>query len=74
MDINKQRRFIFTKEYNTDRGPIPEGSQIDEFRGVYYFNGGLCDTYSNGLFEYIVNTPKLKDEYLTEVKIIENKV
>jgi hypothetical protein len=74
MDLNKQRRFIFTKEYKTDKGSIPEGSQLDEFRGMYYFNGGLCDTYSTGLFEYMLNNHKLRQEYLTEVKIIENKV
>jgi len=74
MNINEQKRYVFKKPYTTKMGTIPVNSQVDYSHGSYYFNGGMCDSYSRGLFDYLVNNPQLKNEYLREVVIPINKI
>jgi len=74
MDINEQRKYVFTKAYTTENGTIPEGTEIILFRGWSYINGGLADNYSNGLIMSILNDPKKRKEYLVQMQIIANKV
>lgn len=70
----EQKRYIFIKEYTTQYGTIPEGSQIDYVRGTYYINGGMCTPSSNEMFGRIINDSNLKKEYLREVAIPYNKI
>lgn len=74
LDVDRQERYIFKKDYVDKCGTIPKGSQLDYVHTMYYFNGGMCDNYSRGLFDYIMNNPKLKDEYLKRIEIIYNKI
>lgn len=74
MDLNEQRKYVFKKAYVMDAGTIPEGTEIILFRGFVYINGGMADEYSQGLIMSIVNNEKKRDEYLTRMKIIGNKI
>lgn len=72
--VIQQRRFVFKKEYNDKMGKLPVGSQLDIIQGLIYFNGYLCDQYSSQMFDYILNTPSVREEYLRETPIPYNKV
>lgn len=74
MQINQQKRYIFKKPYTVKAGTIPEGSQLDVVHGTFYFNGGMADNYSTGLFKHILENPQLKNDYLQEVTIPINKI
>ena len=74
MDINEQKKYVFKKAYQTKSGTIPEGTEIILFRGLVYINGGMADNYSSGLIMHIVSNEKKREEYLTRMKIINNKV
>ena len=69
-----ERKFIFKKRYECRFGTIPQGSELIEFRGAYYFNGGMVLPAYAGELDKIVKDPKLRNEYLVEVKVIPNKV
>jgi hypothetical protein len=69
-----ERKFIFKKRYECRFGAIPQGSELIEFRGAYYFNGGMVLPAYAGELDKIVKDPKLRNEYLEEVKVIPNKV
>lgn len=69
-----QKKYIFVKEYQWQEGRIPQGTEIIIFRGFVYMNGGMVHpTYQKILLNMITNN-KLKDEYLREVRVINNKI
>ena len=70
-----EKKYVFKKPYTVPGiGTLPEGSDIVLFRGVVYFNGGMCDTYHGAMLMNIIKDDKLRKEYLQEVGIIRNKV
>jgi hypothetical protein len=70
----KQKRYVFKEPYTNEYGTIPLNSEITVLGNVMYFNGGLCDNYSQGLFKYIINNENLKKKYLKEVAVINNEI
>lgn len=74
MNINEQKRYVFKKAYTNNYGTIPEGTEVNLFRGFIYINGGMCDSYSEGLISHILSNEKLKNEYLQQMKIINNQI
>ena len=74
MNINEQKKYVFKKAYQTEAGTIPEGTEIILFRGFVYINGGMADNFSRGLIMNIISNEKKRDEYLTPMKIINNKL
>lgn len=72
--ITDMKRFVFKKEYVGNTGRIIEGSEITMVHGCLYFNGGLMDPSVVPFFESFLNNPKLRNEYLVETKIIQNKL
>lgn len=67
-------KYVFIKSFTNNEGTIPENSEIMIFRGFVYFNGGLVSpAYQKFLLNFI-NDEKLRKEYLTKVKMIQNKV
>lgn len=74
MNINEQKRYVFKKPYSNEYGTIPEGTEVNLFRGFIYINGGMCDSYSKGLLSHILADEKLRNEYLQPMKIINNQV
>lgn len=69
-----QKKYIFVKEFKTSEGSIPEGTEIIIFRGFIYMNGGMVHPAYQKLFINLICNDNLKDEYLREVRIINNKV
>lgn len=74
MSNYEQRKYVFKKPYTVDEGTIPEGSDIIIFRDVVYLNGGMIHPAYQEIIRKIVDTPTLKEKYLKEVPIINNKV
>lgn len=70
----EQVKYIFIKEFKTQDGNIPQGTEIRLFRGFVYMNGGMVHPAYNNILMNIINNPKLHNEYLREVNIIHNKV
>ena len=69
-----QKKFIFVKEYQGQEGKIPQGTELIFFRGFIYMNGGMVHPAYQKVLLNIINNDKLKDEYLKEVRIINNKI
>ncbi len=66
--------YIFIKPYKAHDGVIPKGSNLREFRGFIYVNGGLISpSYARELRELIEND-ELRKEYLDKRMIIYNKI
>ena len=74
MNFDEQKKYVFKKAYVMEAGTIPEGTEIILFRGFVYINGGMADEYSQSLIMSIVNNKNKCKEYLTQMKIIGNKV
>ena len=74
MDLNEQRKYVFIKEYVTDNGTIPEGTEIILFRGLVYINGGMADPYSSHLIMNIISDKKKSKEYLKQGILINNQL
>ena len=74
MNNYEQEKYVFKKPYTVDEGTILEGSDIIIFRGVVYLNGGMIHPAYQEIIRKIVDTPTLKEKYLKEVPIINNKV
>lgn len=74
MNNYEQKKYVFKKPYTVDEGTIHEGSDIIIFRGVVYLNGGMIHPAYQEIIRKIVDTPTLKEKYLKEVPIINNKV
>ena len=70
----KQRRFIFTKDYNTEEGTIKKGFELLLFRGVFYLNGAMCAVRYQKMFDRIINDPQIMKEFVKEVPPTPNKV
>ena len=70
----EQKRYVFIKDYKNEKGTIPNGSEITLFRGFIYMNGGMILPAYNKIIMNILINEDLKNEYLREVKIIQNKV
>ena len=71
----EQKKYTFIKPYTvTELGTLPEGSDIILFRGLVYFNGGLCSNYYAQVLTNLINDDKLRKEYLIETPPIMNKV
>ena len=73
-NLDEMRRYVFKKEYVGKTGNIIEGSEITRVHGCLYFNGGLMDPSIVPFFESFIRNPKLKNEYLVETRIMENKL
>ena len=73
-NLDEMRRYVFKKEYVGNTGTIIEGSEITRVHGCLYFNGGLMDPSIAPFFESFIRNPRLKNEYLVETKIMENKL
>ena len=69
-----QRKFIFIKEYSGEYGKIPQGTELIFFRGFLYMNGGMVHPAYQKVLLGIINDDRLRNEYLKEVKIINNKI
>lgn len=69
----EQKKYTFIKPYTvTELGTLPEGSDIILFRGLVYFNGGLCSNYYARVLTNLINDDKLRKEYLIETPPIVN--
>jgi hypothetical protein len=73
-DMTSMERWVFIKPFKAGQGTLPENSEITLFRGLVYYNGGLCDPISSQELLGIINNPQTQNEYLRKIKIIENKV
>lgn len=73
-EIDEKKKYIFRKPYVTDSGTIPEGTEINFFRGWIYINGGMADSFSKNLIMSIFMDAKKRHEYLVPMQIIENKI
>lgn len=69
-----RKKYVFIKQFKTNEGVIPEGSEIIVFRGSIYMNGGMLHPAYNSMIMNIINNPKLRKEYLIEMDIIPNKI
>lgn len=69
-----QYKYIFIKDFVTEGGVIPKGTEVELFRGAVYINGGLAHPGYVDLLMHIINTPSLKSEYLVGEKLISHKV
>jgi hypothetical protein len=69
-----QRKFIFIKEYSGEYGKIPQGTELIFFRGFRYMNGGRVHPAYQKILLNIIQNEDLKEEYLKEVRIINNKI
>lgn len=74
MDNMSERSFIFKKEFTTQDGTINEGRELRYVRGAWYLDGGMVPGSYYKLFKEMVTNEKLKDEYLTEVRVIRDKI
>lgn len=74
MNVMEQRKYVFKKPYSTKEGTIPEGSDVIVFRETVYLNGGMIHPAYQTMLKKIVDTPSLKEQYLKEVAIIQNKI
>lgn len=74
IGLNEQKKFVFKKAYEGHTGTIAEGSEICLVHGCVYFNGGLVDEGSAKFLLSLINNSKAKGEYLTEMKVLQNKV
>ena len=74
MNINEQKKYVFKQPYESPNGTIPEGMEIILFHGHVYANGGICDSYSSGLLMHIINDDKLRNKYLVQMKVVNNKL
>lgn len=70
----EQRSFIFKKDYTTSYGTIKKNSELRLFRGFVYLNGGMLHQAYQDMFINLVNNDGLRNEYLEEINIIENKI
>lgn len=71
----EQKKYTLIKPYTIEGlGTLPEGSDIILFRGLVYFNGGMCSEYHAQILTNLINDKTLRNEYLRETPIIENKV
>lgn len=66
--------YVFKKPYTCRLGTLSQGSTIRFFRGAVYFDGGMVDGGYGKILYDIVNNPQLKNEYLVEREIIDNKI
>ena len=73
-NFDEQVKYVFKRPYENEHGVIPEGTEIVLLRGFVYVNGGMGDEYSQGLIKSIVNNKQLRENYLTRMQIIGNKV
>ena len=64
------KKYILKKEYKTEWGTLPVGSEITIFRGFVYFNGGMVVPAYADILQRLVDDEKLRNEYLS-VQIIE---
>lgn len=69
-----QKKYIFVKEYQGQEGKIPQGTEIIIFRGFVYMNGGMVHPAYQRILLNIIANDELKNEYLREVRIINNKI
>ena len=70
----EQVKYVFIKEFKTQDGNIPQGTEIILFRGFVYMNGRMVHPAYNNILMNIINNPKLHNEYLREVNIIYNTI
>lgn len=73
-DLTSMRRYELKKPYVSGEGTLQEGGEITFFRGMVYYNGGLCDLVSGEKLRSLINDPEIYKEYFKEVPIIYNKV
>ena len=69
-----QKKFIFVKEYQGQEGKIPQGTELIFFWGFIYMIGGMVHPAYQKVLLGIINDDRLRNEYLKEVKIINNKI
>ena len=74
MNINEQKKYVFKKAYESSQGTIPEGSEVVLFRGIIYFNGGMCTQFYQNMLWDMIADQKFRKEYLQEVRIINNQL
>lgn len=66
--------YIFIKPYEAEGGVIPEGSNLREFRGFLYLNGGLVSPVYAVELRELIEDEDLRKEYLDKRLVIANKV
>lgn len=69
-----KKKYVFIKSFCTKEGVIPIGTEIILFRGNVYMNGGMLYPSYKSLILNLIKNKELKDEYLEEFKIINNKI
>lgn len=74
MTIDEQKKYVFKKAYESKSGTIPEGSEVILFHGQVYFNGGMCTPFYQNMLNELIANKKFCNEYLQEMKIINNKL
>lgn len=65
-----EEKYVLKKPYECKYGTLPQGSEIIYFRGQFYFNGGPIPS----TFDYLFNDLISNDEYVTKVKMVNNKL
>ena len=70
----EQKSFVFIKDFRTQYGVIKKNSELRIFRGFMYLNGGMMPPSYEDIFVNLINDSSLRDEYLVEKNIINNKI
>lgn len=50
-------KYVLIKPYEHRSGTIPEGTEIINFRGAFYMNGGMIPSIYNPVMEAIISDP-----------------
>jgi hypothetical protein len=67
------KKYIFKKEFKSQFGVIPIGTEMTVFRDMLYVNGNICHFgYASTLMNIIENN-ELHKEYLRDVTIEKNE-
>lgn len=63
------KKYRFKKEFNCTEGTIHEGSEIVLIGDRMYFDGGMVNPAYYGIIMDIINTPRIRNEYLVEMRV-----
>lgn len=70
MAVGMDKRYVLIKPYTCAWGTLVEGTDITEYRGNVYVNGGMVPPAYAPLMKEIMNNP----EYTRVEKMIQNKI
>ena len=70
----EQKSYVFKRDFTTKFGVVKENSELRVFRNFLYLDGGMIPPGYYKTFMRLLENDKLKNLYLKEINIIENKV